>query len=83
MVLLGDVGQVEALSVCLEIVLISALGGCTVCAECTTGLGDVGQVEARFGPFRDNVDLSTGWVHGLRRMYHGPRNHFWQTQWYS
>jgi hypothetical protein len=49
MVLLGDVGQVEALSVCLEIVLIFALGGCTV----------------------------------LRRMYHGPRNHFWQTQWYS
>jgi Fe-S cluster biogenesis protein NfuA len=38
MALLGDVGQVEALSVRLEIVLISALGGCTVCAECTTGL---------------------------------------------
>jgi hypothetical protein len=29
-------------------------------------LGDVGQVEARFGLFRDRVDLSAGWVHGLR-----------------
>jgi hypothetical protein len=38
MVLLGDVGQVEALSVRLEIVLILALDGCTVCAECTTGM---------------------------------------------
>jgi hypothetical protein len=38
MVLLGDVGQVEALSVHLEIVLISALDGCTVCAECTIGM---------------------------------------------
>jgi hypothetical protein len=28
-------------------------------------LGDVGQVKARFGPFRDSVDLSTRWVHGL------------------
>jgi hypothetical protein len=46
-------------------------------------LGDVGQVEARFGPFRDNVDLSTGWVHGLRRMYHGHGNHFGHTRWYS
>jgi hypothetical protein len=47
MVLLGDVGQVVARfgssrdsvgSVRLEIVLISALDGCTVCAECTTGM---------------------------------------------
>jgi hypothetical protein len=38
MVLLDDVGQVEALSVRLEIVLISALDGCTVRAECTTGM---------------------------------------------
>jgi hypothetical protein len=36
--LLGDVGQVEALSIHLEIVLISALDGCTVCAECTRGM---------------------------------------------
>jgi hypothetical protein len=43
---------------------------CTVCAERTTGskiilthptvlLGDVGQVEARFGLFRDSVSLGT------------------------
>jgi hypothetical protein len=38
MVLLGDVGQVEALSVHLEIVLISALDGCTLYAECTIGM---------------------------------------------
>jgi hypothetical protein len=38
MVLLGDMGHVEALSVHLEIVLISALDGCTVCAKCTTGM---------------------------------------------
>jgi hypothetical protein len=38
MVLLGDVGQVEALSVCLEIVLILALDGCMVCAEWTIGM---------------------------------------------
>jgi hypothetical protein len=36
MVLLGDVGQVELISVCLEIVLISVQDRCTVCAECTT-----------------------------------------------
>jgi hypothetical protein len=40
-----------------------------VCAECTTNmeiilgtplvlLGDMGQVEAHFGPFRDSVNLS-------------------------
>jgi hypothetical protein len=38
MVLLGNVGQVEALLVCLEIVLISALDGCTVCAKWATGM---------------------------------------------
>jgi hypothetical protein len=29
-------------------------------------LGDMCQVEARFGPFRDSVNLSARWVHGLR-----------------
>jgi hypothetical protein len=29
-------------------------------------LGDVGQVEARFGPFRDSVNLGAIWVHDLR-----------------
>jgi hypothetical protein len=38
MVLIGDVGQVELVSVCLEVVLISAQDRCTVCAECTTGM---------------------------------------------
>ena len=53
---------------CLEIVLILAQNMCTVCAECTMGmeivlavpdgtLGDVGQGEARFSPFRDSVIL--------------------------
>jgi hypothetical protein len=46
-------------------------------------LGDVGQVEARFGSFRDSVNLSARLVHGLRRMYHGHENHFGHTRWYS
>jgi hypothetical protein len=29
-------------------------------------LGDVGQVEARFRPFGDCVNLDTRYVHGLR-----------------
>jgi hypothetical protein len=33
-------------------------------------LRDVGQVEARIGPFVDNVSLNARSVHGLRRMYH-------------
>ena len=37
MVLLGDVGEVEAVSVCLEIVLISKQDRFMVCAECTIG----------------------------------------------
>jgi hypothetical protein len=27
--------------------------------------GDVGQVEAHFGPFGDSVNLSARWVHSL------------------
>jgi hypothetical protein len=38
MVLLGDVGQMEAVSVRLDIVLASALDGCTVCTECITSM---------------------------------------------
>jgi hypothetical protein len=34
-------------------------------------LGDIGQLEARFGLFGDSVNLRTGQVHGLRRMYTG------------
>jgi hypothetical protein len=66
MVLLCNVCQVKACFVRLEIVLFSAQQRCTVCAECTTFMeiflgtpmvlqGDVGQVEARFGPFGDSI----------------------------
>jgi hypothetical protein len=58
----------KLVSVCLEIVLISAQDRCPVCAECSTAwksfwahpmvfLDDVGQVKACFVPFRDSVDL--------------------------
>jgi hypothetical protein len=33
-------------------------------------LGDVGQVEARFCPFRDSANLGARQVHGLRRICH-------------
>jgi hypothetical protein len=46
-------------------------------------LGDVGQVEACFGPFVDSVNLSARWVDGLHRMYHEHGNHFGNTRWYS
>ena len=38
MLLLGDVGQVKAVSVYLEIVLILAQDRCTICDEHTIGL---------------------------------------------
>jgi hypothetical protein len=61
---------VEACFSLFEMVLVSAQDRCTVCAERTIGseiilthpmvlLGDVGQVEARFGPFVDSVNLGT------------------------
>jgi hypothetical protein len=34
-------------------------------------LGDLGQVEARFGSFGDSINLNARYVHGLRQMYHG------------
>jgi hypothetical protein len=40
-------------------------------------LGDVGQVEFRFGLVGDSVSLSARWVHGLRRMYHWHGKSFW------
>ena len=46
-------------------------------------LGDKAQVEARFGPFGDIVNLDARWVHGLRRMYHRLRNCFGRTRWNS
>jgi hypothetical protein len=42
-------------------------------------LGDVAQVEARFGPFGDGANLDE--VHGLRRTYHRVVNQFGRIQW--
>ena len=59
MELLCDVGHVDLVSVCLEMVLLSVQDRCTVCAEHTIGSeiildahekelsGDVGHVESR------------------------------------
>jgi hypothetical protein len=58
----------KLVSVCLQIVLVSAQDRCTICAERTIGseiilthpmvhLGDMGQVEAHFGPLGDSVNL--------------------------
>jgi hypothetical protein len=60
----------KLISVSFEITLISTQDRCMVCAEHAIGsesfwahlmelLGDVGQVEAPFGPFGDNVNLDT------------------------
>jgi hypothetical protein len=46
-------------------------------------LGDVGHVEARFGPFGDSANLDTRNVHGLRKMYQRVENRFGRTQWNS
>jgi hypothetical protein len=46
-------------------------------------LGDVGQLEARFGPLGDGVDLCVRKVHGLPRMYHGHENLGGRTRWTS
>jgi hypothetical protein len=46
-------------------------------------LGDVGHVEARFGPFGDSANLDTRNVHCLRRMYQRLENRFRHTQWNS
>jgi galactitol-specific phosphotransferase system IIC component len=39
-------------------------------------LGDVGQLESRFGPYGDNVSVCAIKVHDLRQMYHGLRKSF-------
>jgi hypothetical protein len=44
--------------------------------------GDMGRVESRFGPFRDDVSVGAK-VQGLSQTYHRLRNHFGHTQWYS
>ena len=66
MVLLGDEVQVKALSVHLEMVLVSLQDRCTVCTKRTIGLetvldapmvllGDEAQVKAHFGLFRHSA----------------------------
>jgi hypothetical protein len=44
--------------------------------------GDMGLV-ARFDPYGDTVGVSAKLVHGLRQTYHGLRNYFGRTFWYS
>jgi hypothetical protein len=39
-------------------------------------LGDVGNMESRFGTFGDNVSVGARQVHGLRKTYHRLRNLF-------
>ena len=46
-------------------------------------LGDEAQLEDRFGPFGDSVNLDTRSVHGLRRTYHRLGNRFGRTRWNS
>jgi hypothetical protein len=46
-------------------------------------LGDVGHVEAHFGPFGDSANLDARYVHGLHRTYQRLENRFGRTQWNS
>jgi hypothetical protein len=67
MVFLGDRVKWKLILVRLEIVLISVQDRCMVYVEHTIGWkpfwthpmvrGDVAQVEAHFGPLRDNINL--------------------------
>jgi hypothetical protein len=43
-------------------------------------LGDVGHVEARFGPFGDSANLDARYVHSLHRTYQRLENPFGRTQ---
>jgi hypothetical protein len=42
-------------------------------------IGNMGQIEARFGPFGDFVNLDTWKVNGLRQTYNRLRNQFRRT----
>jgi hypothetical protein len=94
MVLLGDVGQVEAYLDPFEDSFNPVQDRCTVCDECMMGMEialgtpdgsprKCSQVEACFSPFGDSVSLGARLVHGLRRTYHRLENHFGRTRWYS
>ena len=43
-------------------------------------LANGGQVEARFDPFGDSINLVARLVHGLHRMYHVHGNRFGNTR---
>jgi hypothetical protein len=43
-------------------------------------LGDVAQVECRFGPFGDSATLDARLVHGLRRTYCRLKNSIGRTR---
>jgi hypothetical protein len=67
-------------AILVGLVLLSSLWGTLRVSHRQTDpmelLGDVAQVEARFGPFRFSANLDTRSVHGLRRTNHRLRNHF-------
>jgi hypothetical protein len=46
-------------------------------------LGDVAQLEAHFGPFRDSANLDARSVHGMHRTYYRLKNRFGCTRWNS
>ena len=45
-------------------------------------LDDVYYMESLFGLFRNSVNFSARYVHGLHLMHHSLRNHFGSTCWY-
>jgi hypothetical protein len=87
MVLRCDEVQVEAVSVCLEIVLTLTQNSCTVYDNVPLAQklfwthpmelpGDVGHVESCFSLIGDGVSIGAREVHGLRGTYHRLRNCF-------
>jgi hypothetical protein len=94
MELLGDVGELEARFVHLEIVLILASDGCTVCPNLPRARksswphpmdlqGDVGQMKVCFHPHEDSVNLHARLVPVLRGACNSPKNPFRHTRWNS
>jgi hypothetical protein len=78
----------------MEIVLILTQDRCPVGVERTIGwksswmhlmehLGEWVLWNLVLVPFGDSVSVGAIWVHGLRRIYHGLRNHFGRTRQYS
>jgi len=44
-------------------------------------LDDVCHMESRLGLFRNGVSFGARYVHGLRLLHHGRRNHFESAYW--